>query len=182
MGRPLNDPPKQRIKELEQALANALAQVKAHQTLVEITEQQEGISILKKDGTQLSSTRVERKRYRLSHFAADLGLANRRISNGSRPPSKPSRSQGPFFIRFSCTANSYLALARAKLHYMLIQDGYCIGRDALFDLLRSQGMLVKRKRSYVKTTDSRGWMRQYPDLAKGLVPSVPEELWVADIT
>lgn len=34
----------------------------------------------------------------------------------------------------------------------------------------------------MKTTDSKGWMCQYPDLAKGLVPTAPEELWVADIT
>ncbi len=55
MGRPLKDPQKQRIKELEQALANALAQVKAYQTLIQLTEQEEGISILKKDGIKSSS-------------------------------------------------------------------------------------------------------------------------------
>jgi len=57
-----------------------------------------------------------------------------------------------------------------------------MGRDKLFSLLREQSMLVVRKRKYVKTTDSRLWMRQYPDLAKGLELVRPEQLWVADIT
>ena len=62
------------------------------------------------------------------------------------------------------------------------RQGIKMGRDKLFSLLRKQSLLVVRKRKYVKTTDSRGWMRQYPDLAKGLEPIRPEQLWVADIT
>jgi transposase InsO family protein len=60
--------------------------------------------------------------------------------------------------------------------------GLKIGRDKLFDLLRAESMLVPRKRKYVKTTDSRGWMRQYPNLVKGMLLERPEQLWVADIT
>ncbi len=43
-------------------------------------------------------------------------------------------------------------------------------------------MLVARKRKYVRTTDSRLWMREYPDLVKGLELTRPEQLWAADIT
>jgi len=57
-----------------------------------------------------------------------------------------------------------------------------MGRDKLFELLRKESLLVVRKRKYIKTTDSRGWMRQYPDLANGLELERPEQLWVADIT
>lgn len=69
-----------------------------------------------------------------------------------------------------------------KLHHLLQQEGLYMGRDALFDLLREEKLLILTKRKYVKTTDSRGWMRQYPDLAKELMVSRPEELLVADIT
>ena len=64
----------------------------------------------------------------------------------------------------------------------LKSQGLKIGRDGLFDLLREEALLVERKRKYVKTTDSRLWMRQYPDLAKGIKLERPEQLWVADIT
>jgi len=69
-----------------------------------------------------------------------------------------------------------------KLHHLLHQQGLYMGRDALFTLSREEKLLILTKRKYVKTTDSRGWMRQYPDLAKDLVVSRPEELLVADIT
>jgi len=54
MGRPLKDPQKQRIKELERALADALLQVKAYEQLIRTSEDEQGISILKKTGTKSS--------------------------------------------------------------------------------------------------------------------------------
>jgi len=53
-GRPMKDPQKQRIKELEQQLKMEKLKVLAYQKLIEITEQEEGISILKKDVTKQS--------------------------------------------------------------------------------------------------------------------------------
>lgn len=57
-----------------------------------------------------------------------------------------------------------------------------MGRDALFTLLRGEDLLIKKKKRYQRTTDSSGWMRQYPDLTKALALERPEQLWVADIT
>lgn len=68
------------------------------------------------------------------------------------------------------------------LQERLMPEGLAIGRDGLFSLLRHRGLLVKRKKKYVKTTDSKQWMRQYPNLVKYKRPTRPEQLWVADIT
>lgn len=57
-----------------------------------------------------------------------------------------------------------------------------LGRDGLFDFLRQQGLLVKPKRSYTKTTDSRHWMKKYPNLLTNKPVSQPEEVFVSDIT
>ena len=73
-------------------------------------------------------------------------------------------------------------LGTKKLHYLLRGEGISIGRDHLFDLLREEDLLVKKKKKYVRTTDSTGWMRLYPDLAKDITVNRPEQLWVADIT
>jgi putative transposase len=64
----------------------------------------------------------------------------------------------------------------------LRQEGLKIGRDGLFALLRQESLLVVRKRKYVSTTDSRLWMRQYPNLVQGMELNRPEQVWVADIT
>lgn len=58
-----------------------------------------------------------------------------------------------------------------------------IGRDQLFDLLRANGLLNrKRRRGTPRTTDSNHWMKKYPDLIRGVVLSCADELWVSDIT
>jgi transposase InsO family protein len=57
-----------------------------------------------------------------------------------------------------------------------------IGRDKLFDLLRTNHMLVrKRKRKYF-TTQSHHWLRKYDNLIQDKILTKPNQLWVADIT
>lgn len=58
-----------------------------------------------------------------------------------------------------------------------------IGRDALFDLLASHGLLIRRrKRRIPVTTFSNHWMHKFPNLIIGLIPTAPNQLWVSDIT
>lgn len=52
IGRPMKDPQKQRIKELEKQLEDARLKVLAYEKLISITEKEEGISILKKDAAK----------------------------------------------------------------------------------------------------------------------------------
>jgi putative transposase len=69
-----------------------------------------------------------------------------------------------------------------KLHYLLKNKGISIGRDQLFCWLRSQGLLIYKKKRYTVTTNSKHWMRKYPNIIKDITISRPEQLWVADIT
>lgn len=69
-----------------------------------------------------------------------------------------------------------------KLQRILADYGHLIGRDRLFDLLRSEGMLVARKHYRIITTYSRHWMKKYSNLIKGLNVDHPNQVWVSDIT
>ena len=58
-----------------------------------------------------------------------------------------------------------------------------VGRDRFFDVLREHRLLVrKRRRRKPRTTFSCYWMKKYPNLAKGFVPTGANQLWVSDIT
>ena len=57
-----------------------------------------------------------------------------------------------------------------------------MGRDALFNLLRREGMLIRSKKRSTKTTDSRGSSREFPDLTIGFTPTSAGQVWVSDIT
>lgn len=77
-------------------------------------------------------------------------------------------------------------LGTRKLYYLLKNQfeelGIKIGRDAFFDYLRSENMLIKPKKCYTKTTNSKHWLRKYPNLLKEVKPERPEQVFVGDIT
>ena len=71
----------------------------------------------------------------------------------------------------------------AMMEPFIREHDIAIGRDVLFDLLRENGLLVrKNRRKQPLTTDSNHWMRKYPDLTRNIVLSRANELWVSDIT
>lgn len=57
-----------------------------------------------------------------------------------------------------------------------------VGRDKLFDILRMHDMLVKPRRSYARTTNSRHGFNTYLNLVEDFVPTGKNQLWVSDIT
>ncbi len=73
-----------------------------------------------------------------------------------------------------------------KLYKRLEQDlkamGLKIGRDKLFDILRMAGMLVRRRRNYVHTTQSSHRFYIHPNRIRDFIPTSVYQLWVCDIT
>jgi putative transposase len=60
--------------------------------------------------------------------------------------------------------------------------GIAIGRDRLLALLRRRGLLVKRSRRWTKTTDSRHGFTAWPNRIAHIVPSMPHQVLVCDLT
>ncbi len=75
-------------------------------------------------------------------------------------------------------------LGTRKLYYLLRDrlNEIGIGRDRLFSILKANHLLIKPARSYRKTTDSHHRFHKHKNLVSGIVPSKPEQVWVADIT
>lgn len=69
-----------------------------------------------------------------------------------------------------------------KLLVKLEELGVKVGRDALFEILRNNGRLVRRRRGAARTTQSSHWLRKYPNLIRHFEPIGPNQLWVSDIT
>jgi putative transposase len=77
-------------------------------------------------------------------------------------------------------------LGTRKLHGMLREvmaaNAIKMGRDKFFGLLRKGDLLVKRRRRYVRTTNSDHSLRKYPNLIEEYVPTGPEQILASDIT
>jgi transposase InsO family protein len=78
------------------------------------------------------------------------------------------------------------AIGGRKLYFLLqpflLDHQIKIGRDALFDLLVINKLLVRKRKRRVNTTQSHHWLKKYSNLIKTWYPQKPNELWVADIT
>jgi putative transposase len=68
------------------------------------------------------------------------------------------------------------------LQPFLLDHGIKMGRDAFFDLLQANNLLVRRKKRKIYTTQSFHWYRKYPNKIKGIRPDHPNQIWVSDIT
>ncbi len=73
-----------------------------------------------------------------------------------------------------------------KLYHMLkkflSEHGIKMGRDAFYDLLRDNSLLVRKRRlRKPRTTFSIPWKR-YPNLIRDFVPTGASQVWVSDIT
>jgi putative transposase len=77
-------------------------------------------------------------------------------------------------------------LGTRKLQHLLTPKlethGIKIGRDALFNILSDNKLLIRQRKRKAITTDSRLWMKKYNNLIVGLEITRPEQVWVSDIT
>lgn len=73
-----------------------------------------------------------------------------------------------------------------KLYYLVLphiqQNDIKLGRDAFFDLLRENNLLIKPRRRFCKTTHSNHWMKKYDNILSELTITGCEQALVSDIT
>lgn len=68
------------------------------------------------------------------------------------------------------------------LQPFMIEHGMKMGRDALFDMLAANRLLVRKRKRKIQTTYSNHWLRKYPNLIRDFIPKAINQLWVSDIT
>jgi len=64
----------------------------------------------------------------------------------------------------------------------LQRRGLLVNRKRVLRLMRQDNLLCRRKRSFIITTDSAHSLKVFPNLARDLVLTAVDQLWVADIT
>lgn len=80
-----------------------------------------------------------------------------------------------------------IALSAPSYGYRRVQAelkrrGHAVNHKRVRRLMREDNLLCLRRRSFIRTTDSRHGFTIYPNLAKEMVLSDINQLWVADIT
>jgi putative transposase len=73
-----------------------------------------------------------------------------------------------------------------KLYFLINQDTqrqqFKSGEQRFFDILKKYNLLVKKRKKYIQTTDSKLWRGQFDNLLEEISIHRAEQVWVADIT
>ena len=79
-------------------------------------------------------------------------------------------------------SDSFEAYGYRRMQAALRHRGFVVNHKKIRRLMREHGLQPRRRRRYVATTDGDHDLPIFPNLAKGMIPDGPNQLWVADIT
>jgi putative transposase len=115
-----------------------------------------------------------------------FGISRQSLYQGRRRAARRSQELSQIKLLVLEIRRRMPRLGTRKLYYLLKADfnrlGIKIGRDGLHEYLRSEHLLIKPKKNYTKTTDSKHWLRKYPNLMNQTKARRAEEFFVSDIT
>jgi transposase InsO family protein len=111
-----------------------------------------------------------------------VGLSRATIWRQLRQPSSSNEDELKLRSQIQTIALEMRAYGYRPITAELHRRGVKVNHKRVLRLLREDNLLCLRQRAFVRTTDSRHNLRVYPNLARGLVLSNINQLWVADIT
>ena len=120
----------------------------------------------------------------LKSLGEAVGLSRSTISRRLRAPSSGLPDSNEMELRGQIQS---IALEMRSYGYRpvtkeLQRRGVIVNHKHVLRLMRADNLLCLRQRAFVSTTDSRHRLTVYPNLARELVLSNINQLWVADIT
>lgn len=119
----------------------------------------------------------------VQRLSAALGLSRatyyrqRRAAPAPAPANEPKVRQAINQIALEMPSYGHRPMT-AELE----RRGWPIGRDRVLRYMREAHLLCRPRRAFVATTDARHERQIFPNLARELALSAPDQLWVADIT
>lgn len=82
---------------------------------------------------------------------------------------------------FRAICDEFEAYGWRRVRAALRHQGIIANHKRIRRLMREHDLQPRRRRRYVATTDSDNDLPIFPDLAKALVPTGADQLWVADL-
>ncbi|WP_152973924.1 IS3 family transposase [Zhouia amylolytica] len=178
--------PAQKIKRLERELDDEKLKNKILNTMIDISDSQYGTSIRKKFFISTIQRIRQEQEVSLSRCCRLFEISRQGFYQSIKRQESRAKELAKIKALVLQLRMQMPRIGTRKLYYLLRDEfrlqGIKIGRDALFTYLRSEALLVKPKKNYTKTTDSKHWLRKHDNLMKDQVINRPEQYFVSDIT
>lgn len=98
------------------------------------------------------------------------------------PEAKPHKPDMELRDAMQKIALEFPAYGWRRMKQELKDRGWCVNHKKVKRLMREDNLLCLRRRKFVATTDSSHALTVYPNLARDMVLTDIDQLWVADIT
>ena len=95
---------------------------------------------------------------------------------------KPRKTDSEILSAMTAIAGEFPAYGYRRMTAALRHQGFIVNAKKVRRLMRENGLNPRQKRRFIATTDSNHQGPIFPNLAKDLVATGPNQLWVADIT
>jgi transposase InsO family protein len=120
----------------------------------------------------------------VQRLSAALGVSRATYYRHRGGPSVPKVTGAEAVVRatINAIALEMPAYGHRPMTAELHRRELLVGRERVLRYMREANLLCRPRRSFVVTTDSRHGQKIFPNLARDLVLSAPDQLWVADIT
>jgi len=122
----------------------------------------------------------------VSQTSKRLGISRQAYYKGHKSRKKRELQRGKLLEFVRNVRTQHTRMGGRKLLIKLSEEPEMykelIGRDRFFNFLREEGLLIRPRKSRIKTTQSRHYLMKYPNLVKDVDPTGPNQVWVSDIT
>lgn len=177
---------KREKKELESALAQAHLKILAMETLLEVASEKAGYDIKKKDRIRSITRLAKEKGLKIRGLCRAYGISRQGYYQQRRRQKQAGKTEARVLAMVREERREQPKIGTRKLHELFggewAGEGLRVGRDKLFDILRRNGMLVRRRKKYIRTTNSLHRYYVHENLIEGRRIEEPNEVYVADIT
>ncbi|MEG3620371.1 IS3 family transposase [Magnetovibrio sp. PR-2] len=178
--------PAQKIKRLERELEDERLRTLLLNEVIDILDAEHGAGLRKKLIAKGARRLQARGEMSLRRACTLLGISRQSIYQREWRAQSRMQEMEPVKAMVMDVRRFMPRLGTRKLYHLLkpriLALGVKLGRDGLFGYLRDEGLLVRPRRSYTKTTWSKHWMRKHPNLLKDHHADRPEAVFVSDIT
>ncbi|MEI8593862.1 IS3 family transposase [Photobacterium sp. Hal280] len=178
--------PAQKIKRLEKALADAELKNMIYSDMVEILKKEHGIDLGKKVLSRALWLAKEQGKVKLATACRQFNLSRQAVHQWKQRLEVRAEELLPVKEMVRYWRQLMPRVGTRKLYQLikpqLEKQGIKLGRDGLFKYLKNENLLVKPRKNYTKTTNSKHWLRKHPNLLKDKVVHHVEQVVVSDIT
>jgi len=119
---------------------------------------------------------------RIDHLCRLTGISRAGYYRNWRE-SEPRREETALRDRLQCLALDHRRYGYRRLGVLLQREGFAVNHKRLLRMMHDDNLLCLKAKPFVPvTTDSRHGWQIVPNLARGLILTGIDQLWVADIT